>query len=217
MSQEVTSMATQVYGLLDETVEHVMVQFHTTEISKLPEACRKLAEEAAVPLTGKRIPGTQVIGPTRLVSGKGLPHDLTRAGYRLYDAYLQERKMEFGGKFWVIRFFWGPAARVEIEDGALDYLNRCSKLYDRLVSEAIWDVRAYRNPFFENNEPVDGRYTLSINFSGRTPFRDAHGHLIMAYDRNERGHRRLTEGRKPITAVHRLTVVDSTVQLTPAT
>lgn len=47
--------------------------------------------------------------------------------------------------------------------------------FQRMCEEAMWRVRAFRNPFFHEGEEVDGKRTISVNLEARKPYNSHKG------------------------------------------
>lgn len=51
-----------------------------------------------------------------------------------------------------------------------------------MLMRSLWRVRVYKNPLFRDGQPVDGKFTLSINCVNRDPLRNDDGSPRMVWN-----------------------------------
>ncbi len=203
-------------GILDVTTATVMLQFHVPDINKVPGAQELEQDQDSLTADGQqRVPGVQFIQPSPQVTGHALPSQLIRAGYRLFDAYRQERRADKGGTHWVLRFLFGRAEETEIPGEVASYLDQSAAVITKLFTDALWDVRAWHNCYYEKNRPIKDRFAISINFSGRDPYRNTKGEALLVYPRDVRGHKIPGKKKRPVHPQATISIVNSNILLIP--
>ena len=107
-----------------------------------------------------------------------LPVGLMDANLLLVEALYQERNSTTheGMSYHTVVFFWSPeqfATRRE------PFFSRFSPIafaeLQGICDLAMWRVRAFRNPFFEDGKPILGQFSYSLNFEVRSPLFDLDG------------------------------------------
>lgn len=177
-------------GLLEGTVRLVTLQFSATNPSFVPERLPRKGKETVEQFVVRKsaIKGHQILEPVERVSGLYFSQDLEGEGYQPVDAFA--RTMEKDGRpFTVARFVSVAEQYVDSSEEFLKIKPICKDAQVQIVTQALWRIRAFLNPFFENGEVVDGQYAISVNFEARVPLVDKDGKPLLQWRKDERGER----------------------------
>lgn len=175
-----------VKGLVNGAAQLVILQFSFSKLSLIPNCIPMRAPESKEKTTERKnaVRGEQIIPETAGVKVLGFLQSLIPYGYQLSDAFALTREKN-GQEYGVVRFvFAGPGhhmASAEFAKNRPAYLEELRKLLD----EACWRVRAFINPFFRDQLPVDDKYVISINLEARDPLVNPDGSLILRWKRDE--------------------------------
>ncbi len=217
----------QVIGqaVLDESVRMVMVQLAVSNPSVIPKNVRKREEESSQEHSVRKhdyLPGRQVIEPVENISLSAFLDELEQAGYVLVDAFRQRRKNTRGHQqfYYVVRYSFTRKEYVDDSEESKEFEEvrevRLQGL-QKICSLALWRVRAFVNPYFQNEEQVPGQYAMSINLEAREPLYvgEDPNRPVMVYPHDEEG-KRIGEDKIPLQPNYRLHIVDNNIQLLPA-
>lgn len=170
----------------------VMIQFSFSNKNVVPKFAVRLRQkekplEAALRVI--RGTGVQVIEPTYHVSVAQLLDGLTLNRYALTDATYQER---IGGKtaqerYHAIRFEFTPVKLAMLTEEFDKKWDHAIAGFRRICEDAMWRVRGFDNPYYENGEEVPGQRALSLNMEFREPLVDHQQQPIMVWNRAEDG------------------------------
>lgn len=103
--------------------------------------------------------------------------NLVNRGYELISLKYQERQQTSGyGTYHMTRYTFAHRNYIEHDSEIIQEIKPrrgvvLAQLYD-FIQLAYWQIRAYRNPYFDNGEVVEDQKAISLNFDGRTPILD---------------------------------------------
>jgi len=222
---------------LDQSVRIVTLQFSFSNPAVLPSFLDMGIEEWPNELVERKIQnhGDMVIAETHNCDISRFLAELERTGYCLVSGFCQERinhNKKSQGTYWMVRFMFVRKDCVRVSEGfeKVKHLVRAGLL--ELVSEALWRVRAFRNPFFKDGEEVTGECALSINLEVRKPLLAVDSQKLVTEVIQGKevtvpscrravewltgpDGKRIGEGPVPVQPKHQLRVQDSMVQLVP--
>lgn len=144
-------------------------------------------------LRKSRSSGTQIVSPIENCTLVEFLGELDSAGYRLVDAFYKERidakDTRCKRKYHMVRFLFAHPDFVKISD---EFKKVDGSIHDELLKiclSALWRVRAFSNPFYENGEEVANQGVISINLEARNPLNHPDGQPVMVWQKDERGNR----------------------------
>lgn len=191
---------------LDESIDGLLFQFSFSNKSLVPawfwrkdaEALsdRKVRKEREKNNNGS----VQLIAPKMNTGLLAFVHELEAAGWVMTDALAQERadpKHE-GHTYFAVRFMYHRAPLPQPLDPKWEAVVRdiCRPALVKFCKEAMWRVRAYRNPL--HREGAEGLFGISINCEVRQPLRNDKGERIVRWAKDEQGER---VGEQPLPIV----------------
>ena len=193
----------------------ITVQFTLSSIGLVPDSLRRLPREGLEQSDDrrKRASGRLVIEPTPGISVVDFVADLLAAGYQLVGASCQERhdQRDPTDFYYMARFLFaqGQIAKEEFE-AFVTMRQQILEDLGGIASVALWQVRAFDNPYFQNGVEVTGQRAWSINVEGRRPFCQPDGQPVVEWEKDENG-RRLGTAPIPIKPAYRLrlTIIES--------
>jgi hypothetical protein len=177
---------------VDEKDREISLQFSFNNPASIPQFLEDLPEESAeiAAVRGQlneKGSGTDLTNGGqfrgKMVDLRNLPVGLLNSEYELVGVWKQKRIQTKTGwakgkPYWMIRF------RFRLKDQLAEYQAKIGKqawqelvekrpmLLGELVttcSLAFWQVRAWRNPWFQDGQILPGVYAISLNFEGRQP------------------------------------------------
>ena len=160
--------------------------------------------------------GSMIIKPTENCSLVQFLDNLKGAGYEMVDAFYQSRidpKDPRGRRMYhMMRFLFVRHEDVDISDEFKKVRNVIGAELREICTQALWRVRAFRNPFFKGGEEISGQRALSVNLEARKPLFYPDGQPITVWQKDEKGYR---VGDKPqaIKPDYCLHIKDDAVQL----
>lgn len=160
--------------------------------------------------------GTQVIEPTQGCSITDFVFDLEESQWQMVDATVQERINRNHNRketYFAIRFTFAPAP-APVNEEIADMANACIAGLNELCDQALWRVRVFSNPFYQNGQIVPGLGHACVNMEGRKPLYLLNGDPVVARLKNEDGEP--IGDPVPITPEYYLQIVDETICLVPA-
>lgn len=195
----------------------VVFQLRFSNFEAVPRHTRYLIREADENRVVYAPSGKMVIEPTKRCSMEHFPFALERAGYDLVDVFGEERQNsgDRTGKssHFVVRFVFAPRRFARKAEGIFGKM--AEDVRQELVAlcqDALWRVRAYRNPYFENHEVVTDQEDISINMEMREPFLRPDGKSVTEWQKDAEGNR---VGKFPLLlkAQHTAFVMDNAITL----
>lgn len=208
----------RVAAAIDQSVAGVMLQFSFGNCNLVDrwfwrEQTESLQGRAARKERENENNGSvQFIMSTANVGVRAFILELQAAGFVMTDALAQERanQKNKGRTYFAVRFVFHkePLTRPLTNEWATILKNHCESSLDRLCKEAMWRVRAYRNPL--HHEKSVGRFGLSVNFEARSPYRNGDGTQVTRWQKDVSGER-IGEKPTPITPDAYLRLIDDRI------
>lgn len=214
-------MAQAVHSYLNslDAVQTVMVQFSFSNRDLVPPLlCEErpggvLENVRRKTMSAMGRGGEQFIYGVHNVNAVPLVHDLEAMGYELvYSASVRRLRQGNPKPYWTVRFVFAEA---ESAEPTIEYLR--SRESDRsalldLLGQALWRVRAFRNPYFgRDGKLYDDRFSLSVNLEARVPLYD-NGERRRVWRKNELG-QRIGESPVELGPDHDLRIVKGRIEL----
>lgn len=206
---------------LDKTVRSFYLQFSFSNEKAVPAWLPMQEEETPAEAKARRERKTHgtgmgvcVIEPAENCSIETLLDEIVSAGFTLVNAYYQPRVDPNNPRkcWYMARYIF-----VRNEDVTRDELGESREMIEVGLKDicllAFWRVRAWRNPFFKDGEPVEGLSAASVNLEARKPRYQPNGQPVVAWRRDYAGNR-VGTAPKPLAAAHYLRVKGNTLQLT---
>lgn len=181
--------------VLDKSVRTVILQFSFSNPNVVPASvrCRRKRETPKEQSKRKSHPsGTLIIEPTMNCKMSSFFGELLEEGYELVDASFQERVHLKNKKqvYYAVRFVF---CRKEFAKPTEEFKQKrddiCFNGLGRICNEALWRIRVYLNPFYENGEEIIGQKSVSINLEARSPLINKNGQPILRWTKDENGKR----------------------------
>ena len=175
----------------------VTVQFSLSNRSAVPEE-ENLFREKETPegLEKRSNPtgvGRQILQNVEKFNIAPIVPDLIAAGYQLVDAFAQERIHEKDPKmqrtYVMVRFVFSLNEYATPFEDFLAIRPRMMAVLQKMVDQAFWRARAYRNPFFEKGVEVANHHAISINLEARVPRFQGNGQPVVMWNKDEKGDR----------------------------
>ena len=171
---------------LGDDVRLAVMQFTFTRSELVPKSFGIRGEKAFQDGDEtQRVPGEQVIDQTPEVGILPFVGDLTEAGYELVNAF-SRRQSNNSGSYFKANFEFVQKEHAQVSEFFLKQREAAMADLTKLVTEAMWQTRAYLNLFFSRGVPVEGVSSVFINLAKRVPLVDAKGPLLR-WQRDERG------------------------------
>lgn len=205
--------AKEVYGvpiaILDDSIRLIALQFSFANRAIIPQSFRQAARpDMRSPLTES---GVCVMDPVEHVFLADLLRDLG-GEFELVDAFHQER-VASSKRYQMVRFVFARSKYVH--NLFAGFVARRPEIMDDLIkmsSEAMWRVRAFLNPNFQEGRIIPNQHALSINMEVREPLFEADGRPAMRWRRDERGER-IGDAPMPFLPDHCLRIIHGALQL----
>lgn len=158
--------------------------------------------------------GDMVIEPTVGCSLKQFLEELKSAGYEMVDAFYKERINAKNPRkpYHMVRFVFARHEFATISDEFKEVRKTILAELKVICENALWRVRAFRNPFYKNGEEIQGEFAISINMEARQPLFLPNGQPVVIWKKDESGER-VGEAPLPISPIYHLRVVNRVVSL----
>jgi hypothetical protein len=212
---------------LDKTVKCLYLQFSFSNRNTVPKWLPWKEEETADQSKERRARKTHgagmgvcVIEPTESCSIESLPDEVAPAGFYLVDAYAQQRTDPNNPRkrWYMARFIF--IRTEELDPNREDELKGLREGVEVGLQElcilALWRVRAWKNPYFKDGEPVEGLHAASVNMEVRKPRFSPNGDPILQWERDAEGNK-VGDAPLPLVPAAYLRIVDDTLQLASET
>jgi hypothetical protein len=160
--------------------------------------------------------GIQVIERTHDCSLADFLSDLDSEGWQMVDATVQERinqNHDWCETYFTIRFTFAPSS-TPVNDDIANMVNDYIAGLHELCERALWRVRVFSNPFYQNGEEIPGVGHACVNIEGRKPLYLPDGSPVIARLKNESGEP-IGEPVK-ITPDYELRIVNKAIRLVKA-
>lgn len=205
---------------LDNSVRMVMLQFSFSNSKIVPRwVWEKSFEKWGEWKERKNNEGTgeTAIPPTKNCSLIKFLDELEIAGYKMVDALYQPRTDPKDNsrkrKYHMVRFIF--VRREYLEELPEGFKNAQKNIHDELrkmCKEAMWRIRVFLNPFFQDNEEVPGHHALSINLELRTPLVQSDGQPVVVWQKDNQDNR-IGDAPLPLKPDHYLHITENAIQL----
>lgn len=202
---------------LDDSISLVALQFTFSNQDILPTAVQQLADETEVEQC-QRIrhsgSGRELIKPTDDCSLVEFVGELEAAGYQLVSAFSQQRLQPRDQRrnYYIVRFMFARSDLVKRNEGFAMIKGEIRSNLLQLCHQALWQVRVFNNPLYEEGQEVLGQHSLMINLGKRLPLYRAGGERVAEWRKDAKG-RRLGVAPVLLTARHQLRVGAGSVVL----
>ena len=208
---------------INDTVWMILVKFIIQKRETIPTSIQSTEMETVEELQRRKeeyVPGRETIERTGDCSVVAILDEIAQLGFELVGAFQKPMINYRGGKQQTyhqlrLTFMRGEEVMSDMHEGFRQARSQILRDVSQLCCESLWRVRVFDNPFFQNGDmdPI-GRCTC-ITLEGRRPLRFPNGDPVVEWRKDERGNH-IGDAALPISAKHRLTVVDDTIQLVPA-
>ena len=176
----------------DEKDREISLQFSFMNQSAIPQFLEDLPEESLENAVARKQLNDHGTG-TDLTNGgqfrgkkldlRGLPAGILKTDYELVGVWKQQRLQTKAGwgqnkPYWMIRFRFRNREYLDEyrtkmgEEAWKAMVEKRPMLLGELVticSLSFWQMRAWRNPWFQDGKILPGVYFISMNFEGRQP------------------------------------------------
>jgi hypothetical protein len=177
---------------LDSSVRLVLVQFSFSNPDAIPPSVRWRRPETQEERVERKdhVAGVMIVQPTEGTSLAEFPRDLEAAGYKLVDAFCKERINDNPHlkRYHMVRFIFARREHAQISQGFWKVRDAIRAEFQGICGSAMWRVRVFDNPFYQDEEEVSGRRTMSINLEVRQPL-FVGGQPVMVWQRDDVGRR----------------------------
>ena len=103
----------------------------------------------------------------RATSFVGFTDALERQGYTLVHVGKRVVNTEEGQTQYVLRYTFGPIPREEKHLRRLG--EELSRELEAYAAEALWNVQAFRNPYYREGHEVEGQRVITLDINARKP------------------------------------------------
>ncbi|PJA89673.1 MAG: hypothetical protein CO137_03055 [Candidatus Magasanikbacteria bacterium CG_4_9_14_3_um_filter_32_9] len=212
------SSTTSSPDLLGPNIPHVLLVLRVTKSKLIPKKIPRGIRKIYTTKTN----GREFIKPGKIgcanIDAQPILEGLGMSGYKLIGACWEERK-DLGGKlYYLIKFTFVLPNHEGVEENST-----LKREVEKMIVSALWRVRAFINPFYEENQIIEGRRSISINLDGRKPLRhEEHkkgkdnfvvGEPVMVQLKDEYGE--LLEDKIPVSPARKLVIVNNKIQIVP--
>ena len=150
----------------------------------------------------QRATGKIFIEPTKKCQVRDVVTDLADQGYILIEAFHQERydpkKPLF--PYHAVRFVFVHQDFFEENKSNKEFEGKKPEVLRDLAQMceiALWSVRGFDNPFFQNDVEIKGQRAISINLEARTPLFHPDSTPVLVWEKDAQGNK-IGDGPKPI-------------------
>lgn len=177
-------------GLMQGAVRLVILQFSFSNLKLIPTCIPQRAKETTEGFVARKsaIRGEQIVQETHGVSVLSFLLSLVSYGYQLVDAFSIIRTKD-GRDYRAVRFTFASPGHHECSPEFAKIRPAILQELRKMLGDAMWRVRGYLNPFFANQEVLDGVFVISINLEARDPLVEPDGKPILRYMRDEQGNK----------------------------
>jgi len=199
----------------------VLVQFSFSNSDAIPQVVKRLKPETTEEQAERKSHsnGVLVIEPTANVSLVDFLGELEAAEFEIVDAFYKERIDPKDPRkkrtYHTVRFTFAHREYVDLSDEFKKVRDVIRTEFLEVCKKAMWRVRAFLNPYFEDGAEVAGLSTICINLEGRQPLFLPNGQPVVVWQKDEGGNR-MGQAPIPLQPKYYLRVVDHAVQLEAA-
>ena len=152
------------------TVRIISLQFSFSNSSVVPKTLLTLPKETPKESAERKLRanGVVFIEPTEKCDLSKVPQDLLEQNYILIDAFCQERINPKAPKnsYYMVRFLFIHKDFFITEKGSEEFAlkrNEILKEFEFLCKSALWRVRGFNNPFFQDGVEIPNNRAVSMN------------------------------------------------------
>ncbi|TAL49328.1 hypothetical protein EPN83_01100 [Patescibacteria group bacterium] len=202
-------MSLEFPGMLDQELDELRLQFSFSNDQAVPRCwIRRLSDESKKEVETRKSrewKSVKFIRETEPVTGRQLLADLELEGWWLADVQFQRRLDKDRRRYNMLRFvFFPPWFGRKLDQQKVKRLRDARVELVRLLADAFWRVRAYRNTMEQT--------WISMNFEHRIPVIDSLGGSILQWRKDGKG-RRIGDNPVPLKADWALRVRGGMVRL----
>lgn len=147
--------------------------------------------------------------------------------YRLVDAaYQQQTEPDPSGRgggdrvVHLVKFVFVPKTTVDkgnaLQNAKVPTREGIIRDFIQLVTDNVWSVRVYENPFLKDGLPVRGQRVVRVNCAVRQPLVESDGSSVMVWPADEGGRKVKSGAKVPLTAKRILDLKDGVVRIMAA-
>jgi len=173
---------------LDPDISLVIFRFAFSNPKYVPKCIRKEEADKDSASSGRTIKGRSLIDSP--VHNVGILHclsDIQASGYELADAKRKENKRAQGCSSQIVQFVFVRTQCAHVCEEFVQTRGIIIEAFEKMCREALWRVRLFLNPLFEEHELVEGKFTASINLEARTPLIEGDGSSVMIWPKDSTG------------------------------
>ena len=172
----------------------VTLQFNCRDEKIIPRSIKRIEREGLESSDQRknRHSGQILIQTAEPISLEALVSDLAGQDYLLVGALGQQRRDQRDPTrmYYMSRFsFAQPDATKRGFDDFVQVRPQIIADLQRIIDQAIWQMRAYDNPYFREGVEVAGERMLSLNFDARLLLRQADNQPVCRWVKNAQGQR----------------------------
>lgn len=185
---------------LNSSIRLVIFQFIFSNPNVVPPLIKQLKKEKETLEEQKKRKARKAKGTMLIESPNcsfvGFFEELEKYGYKMVDTFYQPRidpKDSHGKRIYhMVRSIFARHEYVELSDELMKVWNACNGIHAELqdlCTQAMWQIRIFLNPFFDNGEEIPGQHALNINIAARKPLFYPDGQPVTAWQKNKDGRR----------------------------
>ena len=208
---------------ISDTVRMILVKFTVQKLETIPASIPPTEMETVDQLQRRKeeyISGLETIERTEDCSVVTVLDQIAQLGFELVGAFRKPMIHYRGGKQQTyhqlrLTFVRHEDVKPDMHEGFREARTQILEDVAKLCRESLWRVRVFNNPLFRNGDMDPIGRSACITLEGRRPLCFPNGKPVVEWQRDEDGYR-IGDAPVPITAKHRLTIVDNTIQLVSA-
>lgn len=206
---------------LNGSVRLVALQFSFSNPRAIPQAVRCSETETPDERNERKShsSGVLVIEPTNNCSLVEFLEKLEAVGYEMVDAFYKERidAKDLRGKrrYHMVRFLFARHEFVDLSDEFKKVRENIRTALSEMCRVAMWRVRVFSNPFYEDSEEIPNQHAVSINLESRQPLFRPDGQPVTVWQKGVDS-KKIGDAPLPLKADHCLRIMDDAVQLVTA-
>lgn len=177
-------------------VRMIQLQFSFSNGKHVPTSVSERKQETQEESAERKARGNGVVflEPTQMCALDKVLDDLVEQHYILVDAFTQTRFNPKAPKvpYYMVRFVFIHRDFYVADGKNGDFIMKRDEIirdFALLCKSALWRVRGFNNPFFQNDTEVPGNRFISVNLEGRTPLFQPDGKPILVWDKDGQGNR----------------------------
>lgn len=180
--------------MLNGYIRLITLQFSFSNPDAIP-VMKRLDRETQEELAERKShsSGILVIEPTEKCSLVEFLGELETAGYEMVDAFYKERidPKDPRGKrtYHMVRFLFAHHEFMGLSDEFKKVRDNMRTALSEMCRVAMWRVRSFSNPFYNNGKEIPDQCAVSINLEARQPLFRPDGQPIMVWQKDENGER----------------------------